>query len=635
MAMAWQLSFPVDEPVDVLVTHVERETGNFFVQINDPGNSKLDDLMEKIANYVAVNSGDSKAKTLKVGDACLGKYVDEVWYRGKILGGDRNGYKVFFVDYGNSELVARNNVVSVPEKFLTLPPQAYECELANVKARGTGGLWGTELLVKFEELVLEQPFTAQAISLKTNNVLVLSLFQDATMTTLAAEPLISEGYLTRLDAMLPYVETGPSRSYKFLRLDNFSFEDVHVSYCEDPNKFYCILLKNSTALRHLMEELENTYREAPEDDYPLTSCCENNPCCAKYSEDDMWYRAVITSESPSPTGEITVRFVDYGNSESVLISSLLELNDRFLELPMQALECSLYGIKPTNEAEEWPQDAIDLFDTMTNEKQLVSYLYEVEKNKAEVFLFDTSEEAVDINFGEVMVEHGKAIAVKSLKDYKKANHSSRRKSCFGVIDLVPSTREAVVVTNVDSPSDFYCQILSHSSNLDKLMNDLREYYEALDDVADTITLPQAGMMCCGQYTEDEGWYRALILASDIANRQVEVLYVDYGNTESLPISRIKELKLQFESLPQQAVSCCLYGVKPNVPSWSERAIKEFEDAIVDKELVFKVVTQLESHRYGVILVETVGGEEYSINKLLVQKGRLKNCFSQNVDFIPS
>ena len=616
--MAWQLSFPVDEPVDVVVTHVEKETGNFFVQVNDP-DSKLDDLMEKIANYVAANSGDSKTKTLKVGDACLAKYVDEVWYRGKILGSDRNGYKVFFVDYGNSDFVVRNNVLSVLDKFLTLPPQAYECELANVRAVG-GGQWGTELLVQFEELVLEQTFVAQAISLKTNNVLVLSLFKDATMTTLAVERLISDGYLQRLDAVLPYVHSGPSRSYKFLQLDNFTFEDVHISYCENPNKFCCILLKNSTALRKLMEELEITYRDAADDDYPLTSCCQDNPCCAKYSEDDMWYRAIITSESPSPSGEITVRFVDYGNSESVLISSLMELNDRFLELPMQALECSLYGIKPSNEDEEWPQDAIEFFETMTNEKQLVSYLYKVTNNMAEVFLFDTSEETKDINFGEVMVESGKAIAVKSLKDYKKVNHSPHRKSSFGIIDLVPNTSKAVIVTNIESPSDFYCQLLTHSSDLDKLMNDISQYYEALSDVDDTITLPQTGMMCCGRYTEDDGWYRALILASDVANRQVEVLYVDYGNTETLPITRIKELKPQFECLPQQAVSCCLYGINPTGPSWTEQAIEEFQNAVVDKELVIKVVSHMESQCYGVSLVETVGEEEYSINKQLVQKG---------------
>ena len=617
--MAWRLCFPVDEAVEVTVTHVERDTANFFVQLINSDSSKLDDLMEEIVSFVSRGSGDSKAKTLKVGDVCLAKYVDEVWYRGKVLGVDRNGFKVFFVDYGNSDLVAKNDVRQAPEKFLSLPPQAYECELANVKP--TGGQWGTELLVKFEELIIEQTFVAQAVSLKTNNVLVLSLFQDATMTALAVEPLISAGYLKRTDDISAYVQSGPNRSYKFLQLDNFSFEDVHISYCENPNKFYFILLKNTTALHKLMEELQITYGEATEDEYPLTSCCQDNPCCAKFSEDNMWYRAMITSETPSTSGEITVQFVDYGNLENVHISNLLELDDRFLELPMQALECSLYGIRPTNGKDEWPHDAIDLFETLTNEKHLVSYVNKVVNNTCEVFLFDTSEETKDINYGQVLVDEGKAIAVKSLTDYKKAHHSQRRKSSFGIINLVPNSSEAVILTNAESPSDFYCQLLKHSSDLDKLMDDLSKYYDGISDVDDTITLPQAGMLCCGCYTEDDGWYRALILASDIASRQVEVLYVDYGNIEQLPIARIKELKPQFASLPQQAIPCCLYGVSPSAASWTDKAIEEFQNAIVDKELVIKVVSHNESQRYSVSLMETVGEEEYSINKLLVQKGK--------------
>jgi tudor domain-containing protein 1/4/6/7 len=617
-ALAWRLCFPVDEAVKVLVTHVQRDSGNFFVQINNSDSTKLDDLMEEIVSFASRSSGDSKAKPLKVGDICLAKYVDEVWYRGKVLGVDRNGFKVFFVDYGNSDFVASSDVLPAPDKFLTLPPQAFECELANVRA--IGGRWSTEILCQFEELVIEQTFVAQAVSLKTNNVLVLSLFQDATMTTLAVEPLISAGYLERTDDVLAYTQSGPNRSYASLQLDKFSFEDVHISYCVSPNKFYCLLLKNSTALHKLTEELEITYREAPEDDYPLTSCCQDNPCCAKFSEDDIWYRAIITSESPSTSGEINVKFVDYGNSENVHISDLKELDDRFLELPMQALECTLYGIQPTNGKIEWPQDAIELFQALTGEKHLVCYLSNVANNVAEVFLFDTSEETKDINFGQVLVDNGKAVAVKSLTDYKKGHNSQRRKSSFGIINLVPNSSESVVITNAESPSDFYCQLLKHSSDLDKLMDDLSQYYDALRDVDDTITLPQAGMLCCGNYTEDDGWYRALILESYLANRKVEVLYVDYGNIESLPITRIKELKPQFAALPQQAILCCLYGVSPSAPSWTDQAIEEFQNAIVEKELVIKVVSHNESQRYSVSLMETVGDEEYSVNKLLVQKG---------------
>ena len=618
--MAWRLSFPVDVAVEVVPTHVERETGNFFVHISNDDSSKLDDLMGDISTYVTASNSRSKGKTFKVGDICLAKYVDEMWYRGKVLGVDGNGCKVFFVDYGNTDFVATNNILPSHDKFLTLPPQAYECELANVKP--VGGSWSTELFGKLEELIIEQTFVAQAVSLKSNNVIVLSLFKDSLMTKLAVKPLISAGYLERTDVENAYSQRSrPSRTYKYLELDNFSFEDVHISYCENLSKFCCLLLKNSTALQKLMYELDQTYQDASEDDYQLKSCCQDNPCCAKYSEDDMWYRAVITSESPLPSGEINVKFVDYGNSENVHISNLLELDDRFLDLPMQALECTLYGVRPKGGKNEWPQDAVELFESMTNEKHLVTYLNKVANNSAEVFLFDTSEETKDVNFAQVLVDNGKAIAVRSLTDYKKTHNTKRRKSSFGIINLLPNSSEPVVVTNAESPSDFYCQLLKHSSDLDKLMDDISQYYGSIGDVDDTITLPQTGMLCCGRYTEDDGWYRALILASHIAEREVEVLYVDYGNIEVLPITRIKELKPQFAALPQQAVPCCLYGVSPSAPNWTDQEVEEFQNAIVGKELVIKVVSLLESQRYAVSLVETVGEEEYSISEQLVQKGK--------------
>lgn len=616
--MAWQVGFPVDEAVEVFVTHVERETGNFFVQLCNSDSSKLDDVMQDIVSYVAhENSGVFKTKSLKVGDICLAKYSDEVWYRGKVLGVDRNNFKVFFVDYGNSDFVPSGNVILAPKKFLTLLPQAHECELAGVKP--VGGHWGPKLFSKFKELVLEQTFVAQADSLKTNNVLVINLYKDKTMRALAIESLIVGGYLEQ-KTLGTCVPSPPIRGYKFLDLQNFSFEDVQISYYENPSKFHCLLLKNSTALQKLMNELQITYQEASEDDYPLKFSFQNNPCCAKYSEDRNWYRAMITSESTSSTGEITIKFVDYGNSENVQLSSLFGLDDRFLELPMQAIECSLYGVRPVNGMHEWPKDATDMFETLTSEKHLVCYLNDVVNNISEVFLFDTSEETQDINFSQVLVDNGQAIAVKSLVDYKKTQKSQQRKSSFGIINLVPNTTEKVLVTSAESPSDFYCQLLKNSSDLDELMDELSEYYKGLSDVDDIITLPQVGMLCCGKYTVDDRWYRTLILSSDIANRQVEVLYVDYGNLESLPTSRVKELKPQFAELSQQAIPCCLYGVTPAEPSWTDKAIEEFKTAVAEKELLIKVVSHSESQRYRVSLMEIVGTEEYSVSKSLIQKG---------------
>ena len=627
-AMAWQIPFPFDESVEVVPTHVEMVSGNFFVQLNNSDKDKLDKLMEDIENYVPGVQDKTGQRDLKVGEVCLAKYVDDVWYRARILEIDPSGVRnqIFFLDYGNSDVVDAKHTLAAPERFLSMPPQCFECELADV--RPLGGHWSSEALTRLEELLVEQHLTAEAVSLKTNNVIVLRLFQDANKSSQVAEQLVAAGYAERTPTSSIGSAT-TTQHYSFFDLDGSIYRDVFITHTVHPGKFYCQLLNNTTALQKLMEDLDVTYREAAEDDYPLTSCCENNPCCARYSEDNMWYRASITGESPSASGVIEVQFVDYGNSENVHLSNLKELDTKFLDLPVQALECCLYGIKPNTNSEEWSSGAIEQFTSLIHDKHLVSYINEYKDNMAEIYLFDTSDEAKDVNFSQKMIDSNNAVATKPLDAYKRAG-SRRRKSSFGIINLVPNSKEEVLVTGAESPSEFYCQLLKHSVELGTLMNNIAEYYEETVEIDDTITLPQPGMLCCAKYTEDDGWYRALITAVDIASREVEVLYVDYGNSEVLSMQRIKELKPQFTALAQMAIPCSLYGISPNAASWKEGAVQEFQSAVLDKVLTIHVVSQSESQRYNVSLLEKVGQSEYSINKQLVQKGMVSFCLCQGI-----
>ena len=68
-------------------------------------------------------------------------------------------------------------------------------------------------------------------------------------------------------------------------------------------------------------------------------------------------------------------------------------------------------------------------------------------------------------------------------------------------------------------------------------------------------------MCCGRYTVDNVWYRALVTAVSCENSQVEVLYVDEGNSETLPLSRLRDLDKKFAHLPSQALCVQLRGLE--------------------------------------------------------------------------
>lgn len=64
-------------------------------------------------------------------------------------------------------------------------------------------------------------------------------------------------------------------------------------------------------------------------------------------------------------------------------------------------------------------------------------------------------------------------------------------------------------------------------------------------------LPDVGHVCCGRYTVDNVWYRALVLSHE--DNCAVVLYVDEGNSETLPLSRLRGLDEKFAALPCQAL----------------------------------------------------------------------------------
>ncbi|KAL1436508.1 hypothetical protein MTO96_049608 [Rhipicephalus appendiculatus] len=69
--------------------------------------------------------------------ACIGKYgYDKLWYRGIVTGVKKNKVTVFYVDYGNSESIAKENLRALPSKFLEIPMQAKACRFHGVRVVG-------------------------------------------------------------------------------------------------------------------------------------------------------------------------------------------------------------------------------------------------------------------------------------------------------------------------------------------------------------------------------------------------------------------------------------------------------------------------------------------------------------------
>jgi hypothetical protein len=90
--------------------------------------------------------------TLEPGAACMA-LCEDVWYRARITQIQEDGINVLFVDYGNSEVVRRDNLRRVCKELMELPVQAFHCKLSGIQPL-TGEEWDEASCNRFQELVL-------------------------------------------------------------------------------------------------------------------------------------------------------------------------------------------------------------------------------------------------------------------------------------------------------------------------------------------------------------------------------------------------------------------------------------------------------------------------------------------------
>ena len=81
----------------------------------------------------------------------------------------------------------------------------------------------------------------------------------------------------------------------------------------------------------------------------------------------------------------------------------------------------------------------------------------------------------------------------------------------------------------------------------------------------------------------------MLLGVQVSGPEATVFFLDYGNTDTVSVGNVKELKEEFRSLPAQAVSCGLKGVTPSSGEWTEHASAAFEDLVLEHEYTATVI----------------------------------------------
>ena len=211
-----------------------------------------------------------------------------------------------------------------------------------------------------------------------------------------------------------------------------------------------------------------------------------------------------------------------------------------------------------------------------------------------------------------------------------ASHQVPALSHGSVLPLVqiPTSKDFhVLITEIRDPDHLYLQILNqeNANSLATLSEDMNRHCTTVDVQP---YLPEVGELCCGQFSVDGSWNRAIVNKVTETGK-VDVTFVDYGNGETLALLCIRAIPQQFLLLPRQARKCSLSGlVPPLIGPWPAATIDYLKKRILNEACLARMDKELD----GVAILELfqVSSDSCpgpSISQELLKKGLARSDIS--------
>nr|KAG5701506.1 hypothetical protein BaRGS_000902 [Batillaria attramentaria] len=320
-------------------------------------------------------------------------------------------------------------------------------------------------------------------------------------------------------------------------------------------------------------------------------------CAALYHEDNSWYRARILYTASE--NEIEVYFIDYGNVEKVPLANIRCLTKETAEIPAQAINCTLFGLKPLTES-GWSEEALTYFRKFVEDKRLEIVTYSYAEGQCVVELF--TEEAGDESLNQRLFEAG------LVATYLKSEEVDGEPPD---LELPESEYIEVVVAYMDL---HICIIRLVGPNFSEKLEEFEDSLQTLYAAAESSGKPKnlsLDSVCIASV--DHLYHRVRIVK--LEENEAQCLFVDHGYTEKVPLSQLQPLDPEVnKTVSYQAIPCLLAGLENfmKLPTTMQDLITMSQNKICMAEIDCR-------DPLTVMLYDTNGEEDININKEIAKK----------------
>lgn len=607
-----------------VVQHVDSPS-KFWIQTNKYA-AEFDLLMNGLRElYSDLTRVSGLIRKPVAGRLCVAKAKDDVFYRAAICEVIETKAEVFFLDYGNKELVDCSNLRELPLRYRNIPALAIKCALHGIQPRRKE--WDLNATLFFAKAVADKVLDVRILAKTQDTHLVQVIDSMSDGEKDFSKLLLSTGFadMEAIDkpVVTPYTkvvqtsdafkasDVSPSSSspavkatFKEHLFPIGSSFDVTVSYIESPNDFWCQKVNDAKFLKLLMQDLQRYYGSS-EFQPPLEAAC-----VALHPENRMWSRALVIQRHQA--SHVTVLFVDFGETKRISIYDLRPIDPEFLKLEGQAFRCCLYNLgSPVSPSTlVWSPDAMLQFREFVDKAASMNVVlkctvYAVMCNTQKVVfnvvdLESPFQSICSLLFQKDLADHeSKMVALPPLRldTYYYSSHS-----------IKTGSEEGVWITCVKTVNQFFCHLQRNSVQIGELADKVNSLCSQLQ----RVNCPKPpGNVCFAKYT-DGLWYRGQLKS---IKPPVVVHFVDYGDTQQVEKSDLLPVPVEaaeIVAVPVQAIECGLSDVPEKV---SSEVNNWFENFVTDRQLKALIVAKEPS---GKLIVELYDGKT-PVNAIIREK----------------